>query len=177
MLFVEFAGGGLEQFGELVRRIAADAFDPDGTPPLLVAWRPEERAALVVEIPAEYFTSPEAKDGLGQVIATSGTDGVAMVAVISESWIARRGSPALEELQRSDRSLAEIRDAGIDGVGECVTAWLGDAARQGTWIAEIERDASGARLGRWELWPDTPSRWHGWFQAGIAFAEREGADH
>lgn len=175
-LLVAFSGGTLEQFGELVRRIAAHTFDADGSPQLLVTWRPDDDDALVLELPSECFRSPEAKDALGAVLASLGACGVAMVAVISEGWYPVPGTPAFDEHRRSDRSLHEIREAGIDGVGEKLMAWLGDSEAQAAWVAEIERDESSARLARWQLWGSTESRWHAWFRAGVERAERAGAD-
>ena len=171
-MLVEFTGGTLEQFGELVRRIAADSFDPEGSPHLLVAWGPGRPGALVIELPGEYFENPEAKDELGQLIAATGASGVELVGLVGEHWYAKAGSPAFEQAQQQTRSLRDLRDAGVDGVTEVVTAWIGDADAQTAWLATIERDASGARLGRWELWSAPGSRWHPWFLAGVEHAKR-----
>jgi hypothetical protein len=173
---VDFAGGTLEQFGELVRRIAARTFDPIGSPQLLVAWRPDRRRAVVLPIETGWFQSPQTKDALGEVLAVLGAGGFAMVAMITEGWYALPGSAASEEYASSARSLQEIREAGIEGVGELTMAWIADAETQACWTAEIEREAGGARLGRWELFGHAGSRWYRWFKTGIEFANREGRD-
>jgi hypothetical protein len=175
-MLAHFAGETLEQFGELVRDIATGTFDLDGSAHLLVACRPHSPVAIVMPIPAQYFQSPETENALGQEVTTLGARGVVMIAIVTEGWYVRPGSAAFEERERSERSLQEMRKSGIEGVGEKVTAWIADAETQAVWTAEIERDASGARLGRWEQLVHAASRWHPWFKVGIVeYGNREGA--